>query len=86
MLKKSQKKLNKRFQQKQCDVKKTRRTLRHHMSNRLLSPEMFTHHVLFSFYLFRGKKRIVIRLSTNILKQTARERSPGCWKRKQNKV
>ena len=67
----------------QC--RKVRHILRYHVSNKLLAPEEFAHHVLFLFFCSEMKKNCY-QVFHHCTKQTARVRSPGCYKYEQNKT
>ena len=67
----------------QC--RKVRQILQYHVPNKLLFSEKSAHHVLFLLYDQRWD-RIATMFSTNVTKQSARGRSSGCCKPKQNKV
>ena len=67
-------------------MSQSRQILRYHVPNKFLSPKkIYSSSATFVLFAQRRKK-IVIRLSSNVSKQTARERNPGCCKHKQNKV
>ena len=59
---------------------KLRRIFQYYEPSKLLSPEKYPHHVLLLFYPFRYQRELLSGL------QTAKARSAGCCKHKQNKV
>ena len=59
---------------------KLRRIFQYYVPSKLLSPEKYPHHVPLLFYPFRYQTELLPGL------QTARARSAGCCKHKQNKV
>ena len=61
--------------------RKVRQNLRYHVSNKLLSPEKISHHVLLLLHSFIDKKELLSGFSRSKLQKM----SPGCCKHKQNK-